>query len=164
MSSEYKTILAEVFCDILMKYAFMFGDASPKDELPTNGSNYLRAAIDFSGYRSGTLEISTSTELCAELAANVLGIEPDDDNSVDNSSDALEEFINVVCGQFLTTAFGDAPVFDLSPPSVLEIGETEWKSILSNEEAIGFIIEDAPAIMNVYVNQKTEADSGSDCG
>ena len=165
MQSEYEATLTEVFCDVLMKYAFMFGDISTKEEFPVDGTNYLHATIDFTGYRSGTLGISTSSDLCVQLAANVLGVDPDDENSINDAADALEELINIVCGQFLTTVFGEELIFDLSPPSVLQIGKAGWKRLLESEKSIGFMLDDIPAVIYVSVdagNKETDDDTGSD--
>ncbi len=157
MKSEYETILTEVFCDVLMKYAFMFGDALPKDEFPPGDGDYMQAAITFSGHRSGALEISAPVDACVELAANVLGKDLDDDDSMDDAPDALKELINIVCGQFLTAAFGEGPVFDLLPPSISTMDETDWENLVDNEKTVGFMVEDAPAIVKIYVDQETES-------
>jgi len=151
MQNEYGEVLTEVFSDTLLRYAFMFGDEFPKDEISVDDADYLSITVGFSGERSGTLGISTSTDLCAVLTSNVLGNDPDDYESFDDStSDALKELINVVCGQFLTAAFGEDPVIDMSPPAVSEIDEAEWKSLIDNKDTISFMIEDVPAL--VYVS------------
>ena len=36
---------------------------------------------------------------------------------------ALKELINIVCGQFLKSTFGEELAFDLPPPSISEIGK-----------------------------------------
>ncbi len=150
MQNEYAVILSEVFCDVLMNYAFMFGDECSKDEFPMNGDNYVHATLSFTGNRSGSLGVSTCSDLGVELAANVLGLDPDDEDSIDDASDALEELLNIVCGQFLTATFGETPIFELSPPSVSEIDEAEWKSLIENEETIGIMIDDVPAIVYAF--------------
>ena len=150
MQNEYAVILSEVFCNILMNYAFMFGDECAKDEFPANGDNYMHATVSFSGDRSGSLGISTSPDLCVQLAANILGLDPDDGDSIEDASDALKELLNIACGQFLTATFGDVPIFELSPPSVSEIDETEWKTLLENEETIGIMVDDVPAIVYAF--------------
>ena len=102
MESRYGEILSQVFCDVIMRYAFMFGDVAPKDELPVDGGHYLCAKVDFSGYRSGTLGISTTVDLCIQLAVNVLGMELDSNDSEDYAPDTLRELVNIMCGRFLT--------------------------------------------------------------
>ena len=150
MQNEYKEELSEVFCDVLMNYAFMFGDSCPKNELPLNGDNHIHATISFGGDQAGILGISTSSNLCLQLAANVLGIDIEEENSMSEAYDALKELINIVCGQFLTKVYGDTGIFDLSPPNIIEISGVEWKSLIEDEETIGIIIDDIPAIAYAF--------------
>ena len=153
MRNEHKEELSEVFCDVLMNYAFMFGDVCPKDELASDGDSYIHSTISFSGDQAGILGISTSPDLCLQLAANVLGIDIEEENSMSEAYDALKELINIVCGQFLTKVYGDTGTFDLSPPNIIEISGVEWKSLIEDEETIGIIIDDIPAI--VYALSKS---------
>ncbi len=154
MKDEYKGILSEVFNDVLMKYAFMFGEECQKDELPENGDSYLHAQVSFYGHKSGVLGVITQKNLCFEMAANVLGIETEDENSNDEAKDTLEELINIVCGQFLTSAFGVEPIFNLFPPLVKELSEDDWWKYVSDDNTIGFVIEDAPAIIYMQIEQE----------
>ena len=152
MQNEYGTVLAEVFCDILLQYAFLFGDEFPKEELSVDDTDCLKITVSFSGERSGDIGIATSTELCGVLTANLLGEDVEDYEQLDeNTSDALEELINVVCGQFLTAAFGEYPVINMSPPKVVEIDNAEWKRLVGDEETISFMIEDVPALIYASV-------------
>ncbi len=164
MQSEYDTILSEVFCDVLINYGFMFGDPAPKDELLTSDTDYLRTTVSFAGHRTGVIGISTPADLGAQLAANVLGLEPDDDDSIESALDAVKELVNIVCGQFLTSAFGDEPIFDLLPPVSLEIDKAEWDKLLESEETMGFMVEDEPAILYVSIeseDKEKDDDQGS---
>ena len=156
MQSEYDTILSEVFCDVLINYAFMFGDPAPKDELLTSGTGYLRTTVSFKGHQSGIIGVSTPTDLGVQLAANVLGLESDEDDSIENALDAIKELLNIVCGQFLTSAFGDEPVFDLLPPASLKIDKAEWDELLKSEETMGFVVEDEPAILYVSIESENK--------
>lgn len=151
METEYKAVLTDVFGDVLKEYAFMFGKVCPVDETHVKKADYLHSAVAFSGHRSGVLGVSVSTELAAELAANVLGIGTNCGDSTDFALDALEELTDIVCGHFLTSAFGEEPIFHLSPPSASKINESEWKSLIGKEEAIGFTVEGIPAVTYVLV-------------
>ena len=152
MQNEYRTILTEVFCDTLLQYAFLFGDECPKDELSVDNADCLKITAGFSGERSGELGIVASTDLCAILTSNVLGEDPDGYEELDeNTSDALEELINVVCGQFLTAAFGEDLIIDMSPPIAARMDIAEWNSLVDDEKTISFMIEDVPALVYVSV-------------
>ena len=132
----------------------MFGDVAPKNELPVDGGHYLCAKVDFSGYRSGTLGISTTVDLCIQLAVNVLGMELDSDDSADYAPDTLRELVNIMCGRFLTELFGEERIFDLSPPSSSEIDRAKWMELIDDEETIGYMIEEFPAIIYVSLDRR----------
>ena len=153
MQNEHSETLSDVLCDVLINYAFMFGDVCPKDELPLNGNSYVHVTVSFNGDRSGILGMSASSDFCTQLAINVLGVEVEDEDFTVEPIDALAELLNIVCGQFLTTVYGDAPVFDLSPPSILEIGEGEWRDLIENKQSVSIMIDDMPAI--VYASPKS---------
>ena len=151
METEYKAVLTDVFGEVLREYAFIFGEVCPSDETPVNKADYVYSTVAFSGHRSGVLGLSISAELAAELAANILGIDTDSGDSADFALDALEELTDIICGHFLTSAFGEEPIFCLSPPSASKINEAEWKSLIGREEAVGFTVEGIPAVTYVLV-------------
>jgi len=152
MQNEYKMILSEVFRDILMRFSFMFGEECAKNELPLNNLDYLHARICFNGHKHGCIGILAPVELCTEMAANVLGIDIEDDDCIMDSLDTFEELTNVVCGQFLTGAFGDNPVFNLSPPLVSKSDRAEWLEVADKDNSLAFMIEDEPTLIYLEVS------------
>jgi len=156
MVDEYKTTLSEVFRDVLMRYAFMFGEECEKEDLLPDSLGYLHVHVAFNGYKQGCIGILAPDELCVEMAANVLGTDMEDDNCADDAKDALEELANVVCGQFLTGAFGDEPIFNLSPPSIANAGELNWVEISENDDSLAFMVEDTPTLVYLKMEQEVE--------
>ena len=57
------------------------------------------------------------------LAANLLGTDPMDDDAKSKANDAVKEFMNIVCGQFITASHGTEDVFDLTIPQIRELPE-----------------------------------------
>jgi chemotaxis protein CheY-P-specific phosphatase CheC len=149
MQNEYKTVLADVFTNTLMRYAFMFGEVSPKSSLPENGGNYLHVTVNYNGNNSGIVGLSSSVDLCYQLAENVLGMDPNDEETMDLAFDTLKELANIVCGRYLTSAYGKERVFQLSPPSVSEMNKKEWNELAKREETVGFTIDDIPVLIYV---------------
>ncbi|HGJ67218.1 TPA: chemotaxis protein CheX [bacterium] len=147
MQNEYRTMLSEVFLDVLMRFAFMFGEKCPKDKMPLENPSFYHARVEFYGDRQGTVGIMASDDLCIEMSANVLGTDIEDKNSVEDAVDTLEELSNVVCGQFLTSAFGNEVIFNLIPPSVSIADSKEWSELLYNDESLAFMVEDSPALL-----------------
>ena len=72
--------------------------------------------MTYSGGMTGSISLIVPDDVCPEIAANVLGKDPDDAIVAAQSADALKEVLNVLCGNILTAVAGESPVFDLSVP------------------------------------------------
>ena len=115
MQSQTTVTLTTVLSDVLKDLAFMFVDGDPAEVSPD--ATWLETTIGYCGPESGTLTLQCTTEFGILLAANLLGIDPDDDDAEVRAHDAVKEFMNIVCGQFVTTAFGTDHVFNLTIPA-----------------------------------------------
>ncbi len=147
MQTERRELLSEVFCDVLEKFAFMFGEPTPKEDLPREATEYIEVRMDFVGPTQGSLVLVVPAEMCEEIAANVLGMEPEDDLVRKQALDALKEVLNVTCGHVLTSIAGEEPVFDLTIPVVAEIDATAWEEFLNDPETLSFIVDDNPTAL-----------------
>ena len=149
---KIKETLSQAFNEVMEGMLFMFPDSLEKDEAAVNGST-LMASIRFSGHLNGDIKLTVQTGLCKEFAANMLGIESADEESLQKSEDALKEILNTVCGRFLTTLAGDEPVFNLSPPVVDEIDSELWKEIKEKNDTLCFNVEEEPVLVLVDMDQ-----------
>lgn len=122
MPSQTHSPLTTVFSDVLSDLAFMFTDDEPAE--PSPGSIWLEGTIRYRGPVSGTLTLVCPLEFCRMLAANLLGLDADEPEAEARAPDALRELLNVVCGQYVTAAFGHDKVFDLSIPEARVLSET----------------------------------------
>jgi len=113
--------LTPVFSDVLANLAFMFTDENRGD--PSPATNWLETTISYHGPTSGTLKLQCPTEFGVLLAANLLGVDAEDDDAGSKAQDAVKEFMNIVCGQFVTTIHGTEQVFDLTIPQTRELTE-----------------------------------------
>ncbi len=113
--------LATIFSEVLANLAFMFTDDEISEAPPE--TSWLEIAISYSGPLEGTLRLRCTTEFSVLLAANLLGIDPQDDDAESKARDAVKEFMNVLCGQFVTAVHSSDQVFDLSIPEVREMPE-----------------------------------------
>jgi len=143
---QYKEVLVQVLSDVLERLAFMFAEQCSVDEFPASESGYMKTAMTFSGPFDGCLSLAVSSDMCVELAANILGAEPLDENVMDKAQDALKEFLNIACGQILTSLAGEEPVFDLSVPEAHKIEESEWKAMGEDPNAVGLLADDFPVL------------------
>ncbi len=151
MQEEHKIILSEVFRNVLMRFAFMFGEKYSKNEMPLENSDCFHAKISFNNNIHGSLGIMTSSDLCTEMSANVLGTEMEDDDCSEDAFDTLGELSNIICGQFLTSAFGNEIIFNLSPPSVSVADPTEWAELLKSNGSLAFMVDDYPALLYMEI-------------
>lgn len=95
----------------------------------------IAATMKFAGHAEGEISLSLFSELLDTLAENMLGEPVEGPNAEKQRQDALKEALNMVCGNFLTSWMGDAPVFNLSPPEIIDI-----RRVAENAEAAGRIV------------------------
>ena len=151
MSSEYRETVTTVFCDVLENLAFMFGDEVPREEIPPVTGEYVRAQMTFDGAFVGALLLAVPTTMCPEIAANVLGLDPDDEMVATVGEDALKELLNVICGRVLTEVAGEEPVFDLSVPEVETLTDDAWQALLASPDTIALMVDEEPVLLRLEV-------------
>ncbi len=152
MSKISQERLFELFESVLEQYSFMFCEIIPKDEVQTDSTQFVRSTLEFQGPYQGHLSLIVPDALCLEIAGNVLGTEPDDEDAAENARDALNELVNVFLGHVLTDAFGPEMDFDFGVPECEYIDEPGWNNYLRNPDAIAITLEDTPAILSLEVN------------
>ena len=142
--------LHSVLSDILEKMAFMF--AEDLDEQPEDIEAYQlwHAAIEFKGNVSGRIEITAPESLCLALAANAMGMEPDMIEGV-SPKDALGEFLNIVCGEFIEVTQGNQQIYQLSIPVLSECGPECWHKMADTPDAVPLLVEDQPMLARAEI-------------
>ena len=122
MQDQRTTTLTTVLSEVLANLAFMFTDDGEVGS-PV-GERWLETSISYGGFMSGTLRLTCAATFATQLAANLLGVASSEKITEQESNDAVKEFMNVVCGQYVTTAYGTEDVFNLTIPEVLERSTT----------------------------------------
>ncbi len=89
-------------------------ERQPSAESPV----WMTASLEFTGAFRGRLTIDLPTDLARSLRASFLGLSPDEEDGAPPLPDTVGEFLNQVCGMWLTTACQDR-CFDLGRPDVL---------------------------------------------
>ena len=151
--AEHRQTLIQVLNDVLEQLAFMFGEEVEPAELPAPGGVCVRAEMAFAGPMNGSLKIAVTEEMCPEIAANILGAEPDDDRVMEKARDALKELLNITCGQVLTAIAGEEPVFDLSVPQAAEITPEEWQAMAMAPEMAAVLADDYPVLICLRIGE-----------
>ncbi|MCK4658132.1 MAG: chemotaxis protein CheX [Phycisphaerae bacterium] len=124
MIQDQKTAtLTTIFSEVLADLAFMFNDEEA-DYGVSSADVWLETEISYHGAQSGTLCLWCTRTFSVQLAANLLGVDPHESYAEEQGNDAVKEFMNIVCGQFITAIHGTGAVFDLTIPTLTELPET----------------------------------------
>jgi CheY-specific phosphatase CheX len=120
MHHEYSDVLMEVTVETLEQLAFIFSFADDVDPDAIWAESVTSCHVTFNGHAQGGLLMLISSAALPELAANMLGLEEDEAPPVDQQKDALQEALNVICGNLLPRIGGVEAVFDIQKPQILE--------------------------------------------
>ena len=114
---DWNQAIKNTVCQVLEEMAFVF--VEPIDDDKNRWSNKaVRSHLSFSGPCKGYINFITEPEFCFNLAANLLGVEPDDEEVGSKSFDALGELTNVFGGVLMEKLFGNDKVCNLGIPVV----------------------------------------------
>jgi chemotaxis protein CheY-P-specific phosphatase CheC len=147
MKTDRQEIVGEAFREVIGKFAFMFSELTSKGDLPRRRSRYIRASMTFTGAMTGELALVVPEPMCPEIAANVLGVEPDGGVTMAQGTDALKEVLNVTCGRVLTAMAGKKPVFNLSVPVVSKVDASGWAAVVDSPDSLGFLVDENPVLL-----------------
>lgn len=111
--------LTEIFSEILANLAFMFTDDDDADLDPAD--TWIETSISYVGPQGGLLRFTCTRAFTGQLAANLLGVDPEDEEAEVKSEDAVKEFMNILCGQWVTASLGTQDVYNLTIPQCKEV-------------------------------------------
>lgn len=140
MQDQKTAALATTFSDVLTNLAFMFTDEETAD-LPA-GEIWLETMIAYDGPVKGYLRLRCTRDFSIRLAANLLGLDPDDPDIHLSANDAVKEFMNIICGQYVTAAHGTEAVFSLTIPELVELSETPELAVCEGLESCVVSVDD----------------------
>ena len=126
MNAAVSARLSAVAMATLEKLAFLF--ASPVADAPAIEESELETVrVDFSGVFTGSLEVSLSVPVLAELSANMLGAGEGRALSAAVHRDALKELANIVCGNLLPAIAGRDKEFNIHVPVLAAAEAHRWE-------------------------------------
>jgi len=141
-----------VFLEVVEQLAFMFGDPCEVEEITTHQGDWVRATIEFSGDKKGAIALTDPSELCAEISANILGLEPDDIGDEVLARDSFKEMLNVVCGHIVPALQGEEYDFDLGLPHLEEISSEQANALADAQGSTCFDLDCSPVILGLEVH------------
>jgi hypothetical protein len=110
-------IAAQTMTRVLEAAAFIFTDRMGDGDKPALDTWQAEGvSLRFSGKPSGIVHMWVSNGFARCVAANMLGIDQESGAAQEKGLDALKEMLNMIVGNFLTAAFGEALVFELGLP------------------------------------------------
>ena len=139
MQEQQTATLTTIFSEVLADLAFMFTDDNQTE--PSSDDSWLDTTIAYEGSTCGTLRFRCTTEFSVLLAANLLGTQPGDADADAQAKDAVKEFMNILCGQFITAMHGTEDVFNLSIPTIRELEEAPDLSICDGDQSSTLSVE-----------------------
>ena len=146
--------LTNVVSETLEQFAFVFAESELFPADPPAEDTPLLAEIGFkSSRRSGRLILAASQTLCSEVAQNVMGEDGEDEVSDEASRNALQEVVNITCGNLLAQLYGTEEMFELSVPECRDMSAEEWKELAGRENTISLNADEEPLLALLEVEE-----------
>ena len=129
--------------------AMAFVSLFPTDILPDHVNDAVLVRIDFTGNRSGTLELLVSRDLGRLI---VDGIASHGSCSAAQAEDAIKEIANMVCGRTLRSIEGN---YDLKLPSAVPIlTDEQWATFTTADDTVVLDAEGLPIALRLTVKSE----------
>ncbi|MBN2799455.1 MAG: chemotaxis protein CheX [Deltaproteobacteria bacterium] len=112
------SLLQRITTQTLEEVAFVF--AFPSSDLPCWREALITASLDYAvdGGPTGTLRLACPPSLGALVAANLLGLDEDEEAALAAAPDAVGELLNILMGVYAEERFGSAVACSFTPPTV----------------------------------------------
>ena len=149
MQNEIQSQLCKTFTEVVEQLTFMFGDVVPKEEVDSPGTLFTLASMSFSGDLVGSLEVAVPSEITAEIAANILGVDAEDIETEAMMNDALAEMLNVVCGHVIMAMAGTDANFKLDAPVTTYVDDAKYTEMMTSDDFAGLILDDSPVFLGL---------------
>jgi CheY-specific phosphatase CheX len=154
METKTSDLFRNVVEGVLERFAFILAEAdsegAPGAEWGKRGGEYLHVSIAFTGLSEGVVNLTAPDGLCRQLAANVLGGEPDEMTG-EQAGDALKELANVICGELIERLFGTDSVFQLTIPNLIRVDEGKWRELMADPAVLRLVVEDSVLVASLML-------------
>lgn len=119
--------LYELVSGILEEAAFIFTD--PAQEIESRSEDAISVLLPFTGDSAGSLVLTTGANICTEIAANLLGIEPDDPLALTKATEAQGEILNIIAGKLLVELLGNHTNYTIGIPEAISPTISEYQQM-----------------------------------
>jgi hypothetical protein len=125
--------LAQTACEILEDAAFIF--ATPADSKAPDDGPFVIARLPILGDAPAALVLATPLSVGAEIAANLLGLEPGDPEAESKTADAVGEILNMMAGELAAHCEEEGGGWKFGTPDTAFPGDAQVLSQASEERA-----------------------------
>lgn len=146
-------LLLETMVNALDTMAFIASEpADPANvqcpELP------VQVTMSYSGSGEGIIELVAGAGFARYMAANVIGVPPEDPESAMRAPDALKELVNVVVGALMPRiAQSPEDTFQLTIPELEDFEPAAWKDFAADPETIIALADGNPIALRFNVRK-----------
>ncbi|MBN1824780.1 MAG: hypothetical protein JW958_00855 [Candidatus Eisenbacteria bacterium] len=145
--------LREVTARVLEEASFVFTE--PVDDGSFPAGDVLETTLAFGGpdpdRDSGRLVFAATPAFSIDLAANLLGIEPDDPDAADKGRDGLKELLNMIGGVLMSEWFGADAICSLGIPDAAVVSREEHEERRARASWSGALITEEEARLDLSV-------------
>ena len=120
--------ISEVIVRALERTAFVLADTVYAEDVSDDFQPQWYSRIGFTGIAEGTILLSANEEFVRELAASMLGVEPDEVELASQGRDALNELANIIGGSIIIELGGRDHEYQYGLPSAIDASELPARS------------------------------------
>jgi CheY-specific phosphatase CheX len=137
--------VSATFLEVVEQLTFMFGEPTHKSALLDADGDYVLAQISFTGDVTGTLSLAVPGACVPGIAANILGLEPEETEVDAMAADSLGEMLNVISGHVIMAIAGKGADFRLGSPRVVaatpgflaaRVDDPDWLGVMLEENTV----------------------------
>jgi CheY-specific phosphatase CheX len=142
MRDQIVESVSATFLQVVEQLTFMFGEPADKGDILDADGDYILAQMGFTGDVNGTLSIAVPADCVAEIAANILGLEPEEMEASSLAPDSLGEMLNVICGHVIMAIAGKGADFGLGSPVIGPATPAFLAQAAEDSDWLGFLLEE----------------------
>ncbi|MBN2526223.1 MAG: chemotaxis protein CheX [Deltaproteobacteria bacterium] len=143
-------ILSASVSQVLEDAAFIFTEEATEDLQWKD--DILKSTIRYEGEESGTLCLAVNTLLAQNVAANLLGIEQEDEAAKSKAEEAVSEILNIVCGVFLESWLGKSNHCRMGIPSICAVSVNQEQEAFRSARCNAVLEDEEGNRIDVFVS------------
>ncbi|NUN96013.1 MAG: hypothetical protein HUU16_07545 [Candidatus Omnitrophica bacterium] len=149
MRDKQAGLVIQTFREVVRKQVFMLAEPIDKSLLPAPGEDFRCARVAITGDLSGAVSLVVPSELCREIAANMLGVVSKEHLASFRAEDSFLELANVFTGHLRGALVGQGARVRAMLPELSTMDLAEWRAYLASPDCQGFLVDETPVLVKV---------------